>query len=167
MIISAVFGFLGGLISNLLWWAFGIALLVVVVCWIINRYFGKLALLIPGFSLISGLSLVIAGVIGAIKAAAFIMYVFTAQQQINKLKAEKAGLEQTVKSKDAEISRKQKQIDSVDTADRNSDTKYVPVYRTIEKLRIQPDLSIANRLALELTTDFYKQDEVPDAPPAN
>jgi outer membrane murein-binding lipoprotein Lpp len=77
------------------------------VCAVINRFFNKLALLIPGFSVISAISLLVAGVIGFIKAAAFVMHIITAQAKIDELEQKNQNLQQQVIAKQQELERKE------------------------------------------------------------
>lgn len=94
-------------------------------------------------------------VLMAIKLTMFIVSLFSTQADNAKLRAQ-------LKQKDARIEeltktdqRKEQQGIVIDTADRKADVIYDVKWRTIEKIVKQPDLSLANRLALDLTTNFY------------
>lgn len=93
---------------------------------------------------------------GAIKAAMFIGWLLTAQAKIDDLERQVKGKQDRIEVLEQNAGRKQEQNTNVQTSDAKADVQYRTRYRTIESIREVPDLSLANRLATDLTINFYE-----------
>ena len=90
----------------------------------------------------------------------------SAKSENAKLKGEIAAKNQTILDMEQAAKRKAEQGLQVESFDRKADVIYDTKYRTIEKIVKQPDLSLANRLVVELTTGFYVEVEDANVPAA-
>ena len=153
--LKLLFGGFGSFLDTVTWVVGGVALIVFVVSYAIRRI-AKVPLPIVAVSQFwSGVTVL---AIGALKLSVMVAWLLTAQAQITKLANENKNLENQVETLEENAKRKEDQTATVVAGDRDVDIRYVPQYRTIETLREVPDLTLANRLALELTTGFYKDD---------
>ncbi len=102
----------------------------------------------------------------ALNAAIVLNKYSSAKSENAKLKGEIAAKNQTILDMEQAAKRKAEQGLQVESFDRKADVIYDTKYRTIEKIVKQPDLSLANRLVVELTTGFYVEVEDANVPAA-
>lgn len=163
-IVNFLMGGLFAVLSSIATYLLIVSLGIYLIGFIIGRFIPKWIQLVPGYTTIMSVSAIVAVVCTAIKVAAFVSFMLTAQDKID-------DLEQQVKAKDNKIvemtqqaANKQVQADTVIEGDREAEIRYVTRYREVERLRTVPDLSLANRLMAELVDDFYDAEKVDEEP---
>ena len=95
------------------------------------------------------------------------MTIEEAQQQIDKLEGQLEAIDGIITSLQQNAGRKEDQGNAVQTSDAKAETKWRTRYQQIETIRTVPDLSLANRLALDLTTNFYETEGANAQAPTN
>lgn len=80
--------------------------------------------------------------------------------KVQRLEAETAALQATNAELEANIKRRAEQDAAVVMADTQIEIRYRDRLREIETIRHVPDMTLANKLALDLTSKFYEDSDV-------
>lgn len=164
-----IFAGLGGLfatvLSTFVWIGLIGGLTIYVICLIIDRFFLKSlpAVALPTFSIVKNVALLVGGLCAIIKVIGFVLYLMTAQNQIADLKEQLEKKDTQIGELQQNAGRKEAQAAEVTNGDKEVDVRYVNKWRTIESIRTVPDLSLANRLMLDYTTNFYEPEKSDEA----
>lgn len=150
---NLLFGGLKEFVSTASWVILIAAIIVYLACFAIRKV-SKVPL--PSVALFEFWAGAVAAVMGAIKLLMLIGGIITAQDRIEELDRANKGLKLEIKELEDTVKRKETQAKEVSEKDKEIDTRYVPVYRNIETIREVPDLSLANKLALDLVNNFYE-----------
>ena len=158
------FHFIHVLLNDLEWILFAISLLVILVGYALWRLHKALFLsFVPTILIVLGVAGVLAFGVLAHKVGTFVYYGLTAQKQIDDLNDKLAGANNTITGLNQEATRKAEQGNAVASTDAQAAVIYRNKYNTIRQVVREPDLSLANRMANDLTSNFYATEDTANA----
>lgn len=154
---SWLFKELESIFNVLLWLGLVGGGIVYLVCVVISKFLPKVLTptIFPTFRMVQYVALMVAGICGFVKLVALIMFLLNAKAENDKLKDQLVSKQEVITNLQQNAGRKEAQKTDVSKGDKEIEVRYLDRWRTIESIREVPDLSIANKLMLDITTKFY------------
>lgn len=115
---------------------------------------------IPWFTFVHWISTILFVVLLALKVIDFYHEAVPSQKKIEDMRGQVAAKDITIQTTQMAVERKLTQQTTVSKKDSAIDTKYQAKVKQVESVRYMPDLSLANRLMMEIITNFYGPEPV-------